>query len=71
MQCMNGILILTPEEKEALEADIGPITSYNVEDVRLQLVNAVEKREAEGHHVWAKITRRMLERVSAFAGSNA
>lgn len=70
MQCMNGILILSEDEKEVLEADIGPISSYDVHDIRLKLVNVIERKEAEGCHQWARMIRPMLEEISAFADSS-
>lgn len=71
MQCMNGVLIMTPEEKASIESAIGPITSYNVEDVRLRLINEIEKKEADGFKLWAEMMRITLAEVSAFAGYNA
>lgn len=71
MQCVNGVLILTPEEKASIEAAIGPITSYNVQDVRLRLINEIEKKEAEGSKLWANMLRISLEEITAFSGSSA
>lgn len=71
MQCINGLLILTAEEKAAIEADTGPLASYKVEDVRLKLIYAAERKEAEGHKLDAEMIRITLKHVSAFAGSSA
>lgn len=71
MQCINGVLILTPEEKQAIEAAIGPITSYNVNDVRLKLINEIEKKEAAGLKLYADMIRVSLKAVTAFSGSGA
>lgn len=68
MQCINGILMLEECEKNALEAIIGPITCYEVENIRYKLVCAVEREEAIGFFLWAKIIRSSLANVSAFAG---
>ncbi len=71
MQSMNGILILSPEERAALEATIGPLTSCRVEDIRLQLIHQVERKEAEGYFLWARFIRDMLQQVTEVAGGVA
>ncbi|HZW13935.1 MAG TPA: hypothetical protein VFF81_12185 [Noviherbaspirillum sp.] len=70
MQCINRILILADQEKAALEAAIGPIKSYNVDDVRLKLVIEIEKKEAAGQQLWATMLRITLRNVTAFSSSN-
>lgn len=70
MESINGILIVTPEERASIEAAIGPLVSCRVDDVRLQLINAVERREAKGYFLWAEFIRCMLEQVAALANSS-
>ena len=71
MESINGLLILSPEEKAAIESAIGPITSYEAKDIKLKLINEIEKKEAVGHVLWAQILRRTLEDINVFVGSNA
>ena len=70
MEVINGIVMLTDGERESIEADLEePIKSYELEKLKLQHVNAIERKEARGHALAARITRASLQRLTEYSGS--
>lgn len=72
MEVINGIVMLSDAERESIEADLEePIKSYDLDKLILQHKNAIEKKEARGHALAARITRASLQRLTEYSGSTS